>query len=314
MKKIICLVLIIVLSFAMVTASFADYSKEGNDIGDAIETVINDDYNLEVKLIKGIMSEEEYEKNIKENFKGKAKKDITSLSTKLDLSDYYIYKTGKKIIDNVEFEEIHFKRKSLINKNNRILKTYRSSSPEDGDFKIVISPEQLSGQDWFDTVEGYGSYLLNQSAFNLVKLGSSFDSNSIRSLLTTKFIEYIENDMKGKGTSYSMDRNVYKWGKIYDNGRWETYYYGKQYEVKWGFKFMVYDDNNNLIDDKEYKYYYANDDPIFIKASRYFRDNNAIFIKCNGQYNSNEATIFDRRLVITKKASNWKRGIDPCYK
>jgi len=308
MKRIICLMLIIVLSFGMVTGSFADSGKikERNDI--------NDDYNLEVKLIKGIISEDEYEKNVKENYKNKIKKDTTKLSTKLNLSDYYIYETGKKIIDNVEFEEIHFKRKQLKNENNRILNTYRSSGPEDGDFKIVISPESLSGRDWFDMVEGYGSYLLNQSAFNLVKLGSSFNSNSIRGLLSTKFIEYIENDMKGKGTSYSMDRNVYKWGKIYDNGRWETYYYGKQYEVKWGFKFMVYDDNNNLIDDKEYKYYYPKNDPIFIKASRYFRDNNAIFTKCNGQYNSNGATIFDRRLVVTKKASNWKIGINPCYK
>lgn len=275
-------------------------------------SLYNEDYNLKVNLIKGTISEEDYENKVRALTTNKDKSNNNGLSSNINLSDYYIYKNEKILIDNVEFEEIHYKMKpNLSNKN---INRYKSSGPENGDFKIVIAPEDLSGADWFDTLEGYGSYLLNKSTFNLIKLGSSFDSNNLRGLLTSKFIEYIENDMKGKGTAYSMDRTVYKWGQIYDHGRWENYYYGKQYEVKWAFKFMVYDDNGNLIDDKDYKYYYPNDNPIFIKASKYFRNNDRIFTMCNDRYKSNGYIIFDRFLKITKKASNWKRGIDPCYK
>lgn len=304
MKKILSIVVCIAM-FLSVGGSFAD--THGSD------------YSLKADLMNGRITEEEYhqEVSLKSNQKDSRVSTFSSEISSFEdvnLDDYYVYGSEVIEVDGVEFEEVYYKKKVSNNLFSKMLSVFRSSGPENGDFKIVISKEQLSGKDFFDTVEGYGSYLLNESTFELFKLGTYLDSSNIRAFLTNKFIEYIEGGMKGKGTSYSLDRNVYKWGQIYKNGSWVDYYYGKQYEVKWGFKFIVYNSSNDVVDDDEFKYYYESDDPIFIKAGRYFRDNNKVFEICNDLYKSNGYIYRDTTLSVTKKASDWERGIDPCYK
>lgn len=304
MKKIVTIILCLSMLFS-VSTSFAQ--------GNAKE------YQSKIDLVSGKISEDEYEKSVMKNrseklatidFSAKQNSELESVS----LDNYRIVDSKVFTIDDVEFEEIYYKPIKKETVIGKMFSIFRASGPENGDFKIVISREKLSGKDWFDTIEGYGNYLLNETKFSLLKYGTYLDSNNLRALIAYEFIEYIEDGLKGEGTAYSLDRDVYKWGQIYKNGDWVDYYYGKQYEVKWGFKFIVYDSSNRVIDDEEYTYYYENDDPIFIKAGKYFRDNDEVFNISNELYRTNGYIYRDTYLSVTKKASDWERGIDPCYK
>ncbi len=273
LKRMLCFCLMFVLMLSQI--SFASQKTQ------------QDDYLLKAQIVKEQVTPEAIYKN--QNVATVNSASSQMVLGNVSLSDFYIAKKSTIEKYGVKFEEITYKKK----KTDNILSVLRSSGPENGDFKIIISKGSFAGEDWTNgNTSSYGLYILSSGYFKMINTISGLTiSNPVKGLLVGETISLLQQDLKGSGNVFTKKRTVSKWGQIYKNGSWIDYYYGTQVELKWGYDYYVYN-----------------------KKSNGSGDTNAVFQLANGQYRSNQYIYRDYSGPTDYVYSqDWRNGINPAY-
>lgn len=201
-------------------------------------------------------------------------------------SSFILVGTNKYMDDDKEVVEYYYKDSS----SSEGIDSYsiRSIVPDEGDFRITIVKETLQSGEFFDSEEGLKSDLMSTVVYYGAQFGTSFISKPIYSFLTSSVISLVNDGHKAKGDAYTRTRTVHKYGDIYTNGNWASYYHGTQEETYWFQDLIVYStDSGNygtILASDHVSYLPLEYDPIIVDAENLFRDNNAVYLYSLDRY------------------------------
>jgi hypothetical protein len=159
---------------------------------------------------------------------------------------------AKSIKNRIETEKVSAQ---LSTTSNTI--TPLAITPTEGDFRINIVFDPLRETARFDSsTKNYIQAFHSEKYQKALSLISGYViSSPIIGFFTDEVLEDLINGLQGKGDATGYERMVFKYGEVYHNGRWKTYYETFQKETYWKHEQFSYNNKDGSLKRATTKYY-----------------------------------------------------------
>ncbi|MBJ6360783.1 hypothetical protein ACFOQM_05620 [Paenibacillus sp. GCM10012307] len=148
------------------------------------------------------------------------------------------------IQDTIESQQIF----TPLNSLNTPGFTPNSFFPSEGDFRIHIAYDPLNVTTKFDSsTQNYRSAFLTETYRSPLQLAAGFiKSHPIIGFFTGAVLNNLIDGFKGKGDATGYQRLVVKYGQVYRNNQWRSYFETYQRETYWKHETFSYNSNGSL--------------------------------------------------------------------